>query len=141
MKERAHVHSLESIQVGDHESIECPITEEIIASFAETSGDRNPLHVDEAYAASTPFKKRIVHGMLLGAFVSQLIGMKLPGNNALLVKESLEFKKPAYAGDVVTVRGVVTHKSDATSLIELEFTLVRGDETLAVGNALVRVLA
>ena len=141
MKKCAEIHTFESLQVGDYASIDCPITEEDIASFAKLSGDQNPLHVDASYAARTPFGKKIAHGMLLGAFVSQLIGMKLPGHHALLMKESLEFKKPVQSGDLITVRGVVTHKSNATRLIELGFTLIRGDDTIAVGNAQVRVLA
>ena len=141
MKKPAEVRTFASLAVGDHASIECQVTEEDISSFAELSGDHNPLHVDDSYAAHTPFGKKVAHGMLLGAFVSQLIGMKLPGHHALLMKQSLEFKKTAHGGDVIVVRGTVVHKSDVTHLIELAVTLTRGDETIAMGSAQVQVLA
>lgn len=116
------------------------ITEEAVSSFAALSGDKNPLHVDDSYAATTQFGKRVVHGMYLGALVSRLIGMELPGTKALLVRESLTFKKPAYIDDVVMVKGVVIRKSDALQLITIAVTITRDTLTLAEGEVLVTVL-
>jgi acyl dehydratase len=128
------------IAQNDEASFITTITEEAVTSFAALSGDKNPLHVDDSYAATTQFGKRVVHGMYLGALVSRLIGMELPGTKALLVRESLTFKKPAYIDDVVMVKGVVTHTSDALKLITIAITITREGVTLAEGEVLVTVL-
>lgn len=128
------------IAQNDETSFITTITEEAVTSFAALSGDKNPLHVDDSYAATTQFGKRVVHGMYLGALVSRLIGMELPGTKALLVRESLTFKKPAYIDDVVMVKGVVMHTSDALKLITIAITITREGVTLAEGEVLVTVL-
>lgn len=128
------------IAQNDEASFITTITEEAVTSFAALSGDKNPLHVDDSYAATTQFGKRVVHGMYLGALVSRLIGMELPGTKALLVRESLTFKKPAYIDDVVMVKGVVMHTSDALKLITIAITITREGVTLAEGEVLVTVL-
>ena len=128
------------IAQNDEASFITTRTEEAVTSFAALSGDKNPLHVDDSYAATTQFGKRVVHGMYLGGLVSRLIGMELPGTKALLVRESLTFKKPAYIDDVVMVKGVVTHTSDALKLITIAITITREGVTLAEGEVLVTVL-
>src|SRR3989344_227582 len=105
-----------SISVGEAASFEKIISEDDVRAFAVLSGDYNPLHMDDAYARSTSFGARVVHGMLLAGLVSRLIGMQLPGKRALLMKESLEFKKPVYIGDTVTVEGTLTRVSPATHI-------------------------
>ena len=95
--------------------------------------------MDDAYASSTPYAGRIVHGMFLGALVSRLVGMQLPGKRALLVKESLEFKKPVRIGEVVRVSGVVTQVSVATRLIELNVQITVADMLVADGVVHVQV--
>jgi 3-hydroxybutyryl-CoA dehydratase len=129
-----------AIVVGDVASFEVVLTQEAVTSFAKLSGDENPLHVDESYAAQTLFGRRVVHGMYLGALVSRLVGMELPGTKALLVRESLTFKEPAFIGDTVVVAGEVVHKSEALQLITMAITIIRKDEVLAEGEVLVRVL-
>src|SRR3990167_3301720 len=103
--------TFESIAIGENASLNHTITAEDVHAFAVVSGDHNQLHVDDAYAKATSFGQRVVHGMFLGALVSQLVGMHLPGKRALLMKESLEFKKPVHIGDTVTVSGTVLAKS------------------------------
>lgn len=133
MKENSIDRSFESLQVGESISREHAISQEMIASFAELSGDQNPLHVDESYAKKTEFGRTIAHGMLLGALVSECIGMHLPGKRCLLVKETLEFKKPVYAGDTVVIEGVIVRKSTSTGLLEISVRIVRREETVAEG--------
>lgn len=132
--------TLESIAIGESATLARTITAANVDAFAELSGDNNPLHVDEAYAQKTVFGKRVVHGMLLGGLVSQLVGMQLPGRRALLLKESLEFKKPVFIGDTVVVKGKVTHKSDAAQLVELSIEILRNKEVVALGDVHVRLL-
>lgn len=137
---KAKEKNLEDINVGDLASFERIITGDDLTKFADISGDYNPLHLDENYAAETEFKGRVVYGMLLGALLSRLIGMELPGKKALLLKECLEFKKPAWVGDKLLVKGRVVHKSEASRIIELVIEIYNGKELLASGSAHVRVL-
>ena len=95
------MYKLEDIKVGMIESYSQTITDADIKSFAGISGDRNPVHLDEAYAESSRFKKRIAHGMLSSSFFSALFGTKLPGKGCIYVAQNLKFRKPVYIGDTV----------------------------------------
>ena len=86
------------------------------------------------------FKDRVVYGMFMCTLGSRLVGMELPGKRALLVKEYLEFKKPARIGDKLLVKGVVIHRSQALKMIELSIEITNGKELLASGSAHVKVL-
>jgi 3-hydroxybutyryl-CoA dehydratase len=130
----------EDIKKGDSASFETIVTENDLKKFAELSGDYNPLHTDEKYAQGTEFGGKVIHGMLLGALVSRFIGMELPGKKALLLKETLEFKKPAMVGDVLTVKGIVVHKSEGVRLLELLMEIRTKKELLVSGAVFVRVL-
>lgn len=130
-----------NINIGDTASFERLISENDLTKFAEISGDYNPLHLNKKYAVTTVFKDRIVHGMFLGALVSRLIGMELPGRKALLVKEGLEFKKPAKVGDKILVKGRVVHKSPALRLLEIAVEIIKNKkDMLASGSVFVKVL-
>ena len=135
----AEDHSFESLQVGGSAFFEHTIAEEELNIFAQLSGDKNPLHVDDAYAAASSYGRKVVHGMFLGALVSRLVGMQLPGKRALLVSESLEFKKPAHCGQKVRVEGVVVRKSVSTQMVELGFKITVEGVLIAVGEARVIV--
>ncbi len=95
----------EDLSVGQFTEAETMVTETDVLAFAEVSGDKNPIHLDAAYAAATPFKERIVHGALIGAYVSRLIGMELPGPGTILVSLTLEFQRPVHLN--VTVKTYV----------------------------------
>ena len=109
--------SYNDISIGQQESFIIKITESMVEKFSNLSGDLNPLHMDNEFAESSSFNKRIVHGMLLASFFSQLIGMKLPGKNALYFSQTLNFRSPCYIDDEIEVIGEVTEKSDSTKMI------------------------
>jgi len=132
--------SIDDITIGDFAFFEVDIREEDIINFAKISGDYNPLHLDENYASKTQFGHRIVHGMYLGSLVSRLVGMELPGKRALLIKESLEFKKPVFIGDKLIIRGTIITKSQTTGLIELAIDIKQGTEILVTGSVYARIL-
>ena len=132
--------NFESIKIGHTASFEKLITEKDVAKFAEVSGDCNPLHLNKKYAAKTKFKGRIVHGMFLGALVSRLIGMQLPGKRALLIKARLEFKKPARVGDKILVKGRVIHHSPALKLLEIAVEIRKNREILVTGAVHTQVM-
>ncbi len=91
----------EDLAVGQEASLSSTVTEATITQFADLSGDRNPVHLDAAYATGTMFKERIAHGMLSAAYISAVFGMKLPGPGAVYVSQSLVFKAPVKIGDTV----------------------------------------
>ena len=109
--------SYDDISIGQQESFIIKITESMVEKFSNLSGDLNPLHMDNEFAESSSFNKRIVHGMLLASFFSQLIGMKLPGKNALYFSQTLNFRSPCYIDDEIEVVGEVIEKSDSTKII------------------------
>lgn len=78
------------------------ITDEAIRAFAQASGDTNPVHLDEAYAATTPFGRRIAHGMLSAGIISAVLGNDLPGPGTIYLGQELKFKAPVYIGDTLT---------------------------------------
>ncbi len=92
---------IEDIKIGMSESYTQTITDADIKSFAGISGDKNPVHMSDEYAADSPFKKRIAHGMISSSFFSALFGTKLPGEGCVYVKQDLTFRKPVYIGDTV----------------------------------------
>lgn len=128
------------IEIGQKKEFKIKITESMVSEFARLSGDRSPLHMDEDYAKSTRFKKRVCHGLLLASFFSQLVGMHLPGKNALYISQSLKFVSPCFVNDEVTIRGEVLDKSEATKMITMRTTVTNSaDNTLIEGQAKVLV--
>jgi 3-hydroxybutyryl-CoA dehydratase len=91
----------EDLSVGQEASISNTVTADVISAFAAVSGDRNPVHVDAAYAATTMFKEPIAHGMLSAAYISAVFGMQLPGPGAIYISQTLNFKAPVKIGDEV----------------------------------------
>ncbi len=131
----------DELQVGETASFERTISEEDVRVFAALSGDENPLHTDEAYAVTTQFGKRVVHGMLLSSLFSQLVGVHLPGKRCLYLAQSLTFRMPVFVGETVTVRGEVTHRSDSTRTLTLHTTVTNASGVVCVdGEAQVKVL-
>lgn len=129
------------IEVGMRASFDRPISERDIDRFVELTGDRNPLHIDDEYARTTEMGGRIAHGMLVGAFLSHLVGMHLPGKFALYLSQTLDFVGPVRAGDVLTISGEVVAKSAAvrTVMLRTQVRVVDGD-VVARGRAIVKVL-
>lgn len=92
----------EDLEIGMEASLETIVTEGDIVAFAGISGDRNPVHLDGAYAAGTPFRQRISHGMLTASYISAVFGMKLPGPGAIYVSQTLNFRRPVFIDDRIT---------------------------------------
>jgi 3-hydroxybutyryl-CoA dehydratase len=116
-------YSFNEIKIGLEHHFEVSIDEKLENGFAKISGDFNPLHMDEQYAKETKFEKRVCHGMLLGSFFSRLVGMYLPGKNALYFSQNLNFIAPCFIGDIVIVKGKVIDKSESTKMIKIETTI------------------
>ncbi len=97
------------IKIGDTAEFTKTVSDDDIAKFAEATGDNQPLHLDDAYAAKTRFKKRLAHGMLSAGFVSAALGTKLaPNATVIYLSQSLRFQRPVFPGDTITARLEVT---------------------------------
>ena len=123
MSEKPSEYSFDEIEIGMQKSFKIFISEDMLDDFAKLSGDDNPLHMNEEYASSTSFKKRVCSGMFLASFFSRLVGMYLPGKHALHISQSLNFVNPCFIGETITVEGKVIDKSTATKIIKLETTI------------------
>ena len=130
----------EDIEEGQEAMFEKTITAADIDSFAELTGDYNPLHMNKKYASSTKFNGRIVHGMLVGSLFSTLVGMYLPGKSCLYLKQELNFRNPVKIDDNVVIKGEVINKSEATKIITIKMTATVEDKIVVDGNAQVRVM-
>ncbi|MBL77184.1 MAG: enoyl-CoA hydratase [Chloroflexi bacterium] len=132
--------TFEEIKIGLKKSFEIEITDSLIKSFSELSGDFNPLHTDKEYAISNGFGNKVCHGMLLGSFFSQLIGMYLPGKNALYFSQSLNFINPCLVNEKIIIQGEVTDKSESTKIISIKTKISNQSQKVLVdGIARVRI--
>ena len=103
---------------GDKTSRIKIISDDVIRSFAELTGDTNPVHLDDAYAAGTRFGRRIAHGMIAAGLISAALANDLPGPGTVYLGQTLQFKAPVYPGDTVTAT--------------VEVKSVRADKPIAV---------
>lgn len=128
------------LKVGDTASISRKISDEDIRAFAELSGDCNPVHLDDAFARTTRFGRRIAHGMLGASLISTVLGTKLPGQGAIYLSQTLQFLAPVFPGDTVTATATVTKIKEGKPIVTLETVCEnqRG-ETLIRGEAVVLV--
>ena len=131
--------SMRELYVGQTVSGEFPVTEETGRAYAEISRDKNPLHLEEDYARATRFGRRIAHGMLLGGYISGMIGMELPGEGTIYMKQELTFLRPVYYGDRIRVEIVVRELQQEKKRAVLSTNCYnQNDEQVIEGMALVK---
>ena len=129
-------------KVGDSVQLTKTFDEAEIEKFVELTGDRNPLHVDEAFAARTRFKRRIAQGILSASLISTCIGMHLPGTGAIYLDQTLRFVKPVYVGDTVTLTATVSHIREDKPLLTLSTIWTNQDGLKVIeGEAHVMLMA
>lgn len=125
----------EDLEIGQaHETVHI-ITEDDITKFAEVSGDYNPLHMDEDYAANTSFGQRIAHGALTASYISGILGNNLPGPGAIFTGLSMRFRRPVFIGDEVTVRAEVAEKNDRGNRVTLAVSCIVNGKRVITGEA------
>jgi 3-hydroxybutyryl-CoA dehydratase len=107
------------------------ITDKMVQQFAEMSGDFNPIHLDDEYAKTTRFGRRIAHGMILAALISRLLNEKI-GSGGIYLAQTLKFVNPVYIDDEVTFEFEITklHKSRGLGVIETNVKNSQGDFVL-----------
>ncbi|HEX3122106.1 MAG TPA: MaoC/PaaZ C-terminal domain-containing protein [Rhodanobacteraceae bacterium] len=132
----AEAFDLEDLTVGQHAEFETVIADGDIDRFATLSGDESPLHVDKAFARNRGYADRVAHGAYLVALASRLVGMYMPGRNALLLAVQVSFVAPALSGARVKVRGEVEQLSDSVRSVVLKLTIhdIANEALLARGR-------
>ncbi len=134
-------YTYDEIKIGLSKNFQINITESLVNNFAELSGDFSPIHIDNEYAKTTTFGKRVVHGMLLASFLSRVDGMYLPGKHALYFTQNLEFRNPCFIGDTITVFSKVIDKSDSTKILKIESKITNQENKIllyGIGRVIVR---
>jgi len=134
-----HGYYFEDLEVGMTDVFAKTITETDIVMFAGISGDTNPVHLNEEFAAGTMFKSTIAHGMLTSAFISTVIGTKLPGPGCIYVSQNLKFKAPVKAGETVRAKCTITEMMPEKKFIKLLTQCLVGDKVVVDGEATIMV--
>lgn len=117
-------YSFEDIKLGLSEYFTSTVTEKQMKMFAELSGDFNPMHIDSAYAKDRGYKDRVAYGMMVSSLYSTLVGMYLPGEKCLLNRSDVNYRKPVYIGDRLTVSGEIIDKRLGTRRIRIKGKMI-----------------
>ena len=128
------------LNVGDTAEITRTIVESDIEAFADVTGDRNPVHLDDEFAKNTRFGRRIAHGMLTASLISSVLANQLPGEGSVYLGQTLQFVMPVFPGDEVTARVTVIEVRENRPIVKLETlcvnqrgeTVIRGEATVLV---------
>jgi 3-hydroxybutyryl-CoA dehydratase len=129
----------EDLSVGLTERLSKTISSSDVVGFAEVTGDRNPIHLSEHFAAKTRFGTRIAHGLYTASLISAVLGTRLPGPGAVYISQTLNFRAPVRIGDTVDVTVTVTELIPERRRARLSCTCRVGREVVLDGRALVRV--
>lgn len=113
----------DEITVGLKEEFTVEVKLEDMERFYIITGDMNPLHINRNYAKEYGFHDRVVYGMLTASYLSTLAGVYLPGEKSLIQKVEINFVKPVFLNEVLTIVGKVINKNDTFNIIEIGFSI------------------
>jgi 3-hydroxybutyryl-CoA dehydratase len=129
----------EDLTLGQTERLAKTVASSDVVGFAEVTGDRNPIHLSEHFAAKTPFGTRIAHGLYTASLISAVLGTRLPGPGALSISQTLNFRAPVRIGDTVDVSVSVTELMPEKFRARLACLCAVGDDIVLDGEAWVKV--
>lgn len=129
----------EDLSLGQSAETTKVVTGGDVEAFAAVSGDTNPVHLDEDYAKTTTFQTRIAHGMLSGAYISAVIGTKLPGPGSIYLSQSMRFRRPVKLGDAVVTRVTIQALDEARGHATLATVCQVNGKTVVDGEAVIMV--
>ncbi len=115
------------MKAGQTASLTREVTAADVETFARLTGDDNPVHLDESYAAGTRFGRRIAHGILAAGLISAVLGSKLPGPGAIYLHQSLDFKLPVFLGDTITAEVEVVEVRPDKPIVTLDTRCLNQD--------------
>lgn len=129
------------INIGDQFAVTRTISDQLIRSFAELSGDHNPIHLDEDFAAKTRFRRRIAHGMLSGALISSVLGNEFASEKIVYLSQTMRFVAPVFVGDTITATATVASIREDKPIVTLK-TICSNQNggTTMTGEAAVMIL-
>ena len=130
-----HGYYLEDLTIGMESSYQKTITETDIDAFAALTGDTNPVHLDSEYAATTPFKARIAHGMLSAGLISTVLGTQLPGPGCIYLEQQIKFKAPVFIGDAIVAAVTVADINQRRGRVSLKTQCFVNTKLVADGTA------
>ena len=120
-------YKINDIHIGMKESFSITVTQEDMKKFLEISGDDSPLHTDPQFAIAHGFRDKISYGMLTAALISRMSGCYLPGNNSMTLGVKVDFVKPVYIGDKLTVTGEVIEIQEEFKQVMLKVAIRNQD--------------
>jgi len=130
--------TIKDLHVGDQAYFQKTITDADVLLFAGVSGDFNPIHINEIAAKESIFKKRVVHGGLVNALFSTVIGTELPGHGTIYMRQDSKFVKPVFIGDTIKAVAEVSEIIKEKNRVVITTTAYnQNDEVVVVGSALV----
>lgn len=130
-----HGYYLEDLSIGMVSSYKKTITAKDIEAFAEVTGDSNPVHLDADYAATTPFKARIAHGMMSAGLISTVLGTQLPGPGCIYLDQQIKFRAPVFIDDTVVATVTVEEINQRRGRVSLKTQCFVKDKLVADGTA------
>jgi len=134
----ANTHYFEDLSVGMRETYTKQVTASDIEAFAHISGDRNPIHLDEDFAAKTPFGGCIAHGIFTAGLISAAIAMRLPGPGTIYLSQTLRFLAPVRINDTVDATIEVIELTQKGRRAKLKCECRVGDAVVLEGEAEVK---
>ena len=115
------------MELNDEFTTEFSFSQEEVNRYAELTGDKNPLHLDADYAATTAFRRPIVHGMLSASVISKVLGMDFPGEGTIFIGQTLEFKRPMYPEEPYQAKFTVSELNKKRHLATIKTELFHGE--------------
>ena len=131
--------AFEDLELGLEATYTRAVIDADIITFADVTGDRNPVHLNAEYAATTPFKTLIAHGMLTAGYISAVFGMQLPGPGAIYVSQTLNFRGPVRHGDLVCASVRIVELFPIKRRARFECVCKVGDKIVLEGEAILMV--
>jgi len=129
---------IEQLQPGQTHTASVAVTDERVRDFARATGDHNPIHLDDAAAAKSIFKRRVAHGMLSAGILSGVIGMQFPGEGTIYLSQTMKFLAPVFIGDTLTLNLKVLERIPEKKRVRLETVIANQDRKVVfTGEAVV----
>jgi 3-hydroxybutyryl-CoA dehydratase len=132
-------HYFEDLHVGMEASLARTVGDNDLHVFASLTGDANPIHLDEVYAADTPFRQRIAHGMLSSSYISAVFGTKLPGPGCVYISQTLNFRAPVFIGDHVTATVRISDLIERRKRAIFTCSCAVGPKIVVEGEAVIQI--
>ena len=114
------------------------ISDALVSDFVKLSNDRNPLHTIDKFAIEKGFKSRVVQGNLQNCFISYFIGECLPSKNVMILSQTINFKKPVYINDILTLKTKIIGVFESVGLIEFDFKFKNQFDKI-ISNGIIKI--